>query len=140
MTEKRDIVRRLQAQQSMRSISSETGMHRVTVRKIRDVAQTCGWLAPGAELPAEKKIAEYLGRAKRKPSEHPLYEIHDKIEGWLRRNKGFPGKAVKVARPVKNIGVMETIHKAVVIGENRECILLHAPDPVKVHPRSYRFY
>ena len=84
MTEKRDIVRRLQAQQSIRSISSETGMHRVTVRKIREVAETCGWLAPGAELPTEQEIAAFLKATKKRTGKHPLDAIREKIEGWVK--------------------------------------------------------
>jgi len=52
MTEKRDVVRRLQKNQSLRSIGSETGLHRVTIRKIKRAAETAGWLKEGACLPA----------------------------------------------------------------------------------------
>lgn len=83
MTEKRDVVRRLQKNQSLRSIGSETGLHRVTIRKIKRAAETAGWLKEGACLPSEQEVTRALGFRPSIKQVHPLDQIKERIKEWL---------------------------------------------------------
>lgn len=83
MTEKRDVVRRLQAGQSIRSISEEAGIHRVTIRKIKAVATDRGWLVDGAQLPSESAVAEAFGNTGGEHQPHELDRIKHHIKRWL---------------------------------------------------------
>jgi transposase len=87
MTEKRDVIRRLQSGQSIRQINKETGMHRTIIRDIRDVAAKNKWLCSGAKLPTEKHIRRCIERAKNKPAEkpHPLDRFNKDIKEYLKK-------------------------------------------------------
>lgn len=89
MRGKRDVVRRLQADQSLRSIQQETGMHRVTIRRIRDVARNQGWLDAGRDLPDESEIATVLEGEQPAPEAHPLHYVRDKIERWVKDDMSY---------------------------------------------------
>lgn len=88
MTEKRDVVRRLKVGQSIRTISGETGMHRVTIRGIRKIAVRKGWLSGGG-LPEEQEIAEAFAEPRREFQPHILDGIRDRIAEWLERGAGY---------------------------------------------------
>jgi transposase len=83
MTEKRDVVRRLQQRQSLRGIGNETGLHRVTIRKIKRTAEVEGWLEAGARLPSEQEVARVFSLSRGSKDAHPLDRIKNKIEEWL---------------------------------------------------------
>lgn len=88
MTEKRDVVRRLIAGQSIRAISVETGIHRVTIRGIRRIAVRKGWLAEG-RLPEERDIAEAFAEPRRGSRPHILDCLRDRIGEWIERGAGY---------------------------------------------------
>lgn len=91
MTEKRDVLRRLQTGQSIRQINRETGVHRTIVRGIREIGKSKGWLKPDAKLPTEQVIAKALEKSRNtdKRKAHPLEQFHDEIETYLRRKYTF---------------------------------------------------
>jgi transposase len=91
MTEKRDIIRRLQKEQSIRAISKETGTHRGIIRDLKAVAEEEGWLRPEVPLPSEGEIKEAL-RAEHTTAtgkEHPLNEWKDDIKRWLEEEHSY---------------------------------------------------
>lgn len=88
MTEYRDIIRRLRQNQGIRSIRKETGTHRTTIRKIRDVAKEMGWLLPENPLPTEKELYDQFS-ANKTVSPHPLQKYHDKIAEWIENKYSY---------------------------------------------------
>ena len=82
MTEKRDVIRRLRAGQSIRQINKETGIHRTIIRDIRNLADKNKWIGSGAKLPTEDQVRRTLERAKNKPEEkpHPLDRFYEDIK------------------------------------------------------------
>ena len=86
MMEQREIIRRLRAGQSLRSIFRETGTHRTVIREIRSLAEKQGWLDPGTELPSESQIYEVKGMAGVKRA-HPLDTFREEIERMV--NEGY---------------------------------------------------
>lgn len=91
MAEKREIVRRLRSNQSIREINRETGAHRATVRLIQEVAVNLDWLNPQSDLPNESQILEALSGTGTGASgtEHPLDKYLDEIEKWLDDKTSF---------------------------------------------------
>lgn len=81
MSEKTDIVRRLRLGQSVRAISRETGVHRVVVRKLREVAIEVGWLDVEGEEPTTEEVADVLARPM-KSKGHPLDPYREELERW----------------------------------------------------------
>ena len=61
MVEKLDVIRRLRLNQSIRGIQRETGIHRTSIREIKDLALSKGWLKEKAPLPSEQELA--LGKS-----------------------------------------------------------------------------
>lgn len=90
MSEKRDVIRRLQKGQAIRMIQRETGIHRVIIRQLRQIAFQAGWL-PGVDiLPDESQINEVLNKARHGivPS-HPLDQYQDDIKRWIEEDTSF---------------------------------------------------
>lgn len=92
MAEKSEVIRRLRAGQSIREINRETGIHRATIRNIREVAYRGNWLEPQESLPSESEILEALRGADSQESVntvHPLNIYLSDIEGWLKEKTSF---------------------------------------------------
>ncbi len=88
--ELREVLRRLRAQQGIRRIHTETGMHRTLVRALRDIAEQHGWLAAECELPSEEQIQE--ARRSRTPAQavvHPLEAFHPEIQRWVEAGHSY---------------------------------------------------
>ncbi|MDF1569127.1 MAG: helix-turn-helix domain-containing protein, partial [Spirochaetaceae bacterium] len=87
MTEKSEVIRRLRAGQSIREINRETGIHRSTVRNIREVATRWNWLDSRESLPGESEILKSLRNDDGEENltvAHPLDIYLSDIEGWLK--------------------------------------------------------
>ena len=97
MTEKIDVIRRLLAGQSIRGINRETGIHRATIRIVRDIAFSRNWLNAQEDLPCEKKIIDTLQRAVSPgstDSTHILDIYQSDIEGWLKEGESLSQRQV----------------------------------------------
>jgi len=91
MAEKREVIRRLKRGQSMREISKETGIHRATIRSMRQAAINQGWLEENSRLPDENTILKILSPPKNEADSvvHPL-DVHlPQIEDWLKEKTSF---------------------------------------------------
>jgi hypothetical protein len=87
MTEYREVIRRLRNKQSIRSIQTDTGIHRTIIRKINKKAIKHGWLDPLAPLPTEEEIKESFTRTER--TTQPLDRFRVRIEEWIRKNYSY---------------------------------------------------
>jgi hypothetical protein len=85
MSEEFEIFRRLKSGQSIKSISRETGVHKRTIRRIRERAQEAGLFAVTEVTPAEFERIRGGSGAPTKP--HPLDAYRDDVERWV--NEGF---------------------------------------------------
>lgn len=85
VTEKMDIIRRLRAQQSIRAIMRETGIHRSTIRQVARIGVEAGWLESEAPLPEAEEVARLLREHSNATAEatHPLDAFAEKIKAWL---------------------------------------------------------
>ncbi len=85
------MIRRLKAGQSIREISRETGIHRATVRMIRDKAVEHDWLNSTSVLPDERVVLEVLDGSKREAGEptDQLAIYRREIEEWLDQKTSF---------------------------------------------------
>lgn len=92
MTEKSEVIRRLRAGQSIREINRETGIHRATVRNIREVATRWNWLDSRESLPGESEILKALRNGDGEENltvTHPLDIYLSDIENWLKEKVSF---------------------------------------------------
>jgi transposase len=92
MAEKSEVIRRLRAGQSIREISRETGIHRATIRNLREAASSRNWLDPQESLPDESEILETLrqvGSHEGADAAHPLDMYLSDIESWLKEKTSF---------------------------------------------------
>ena len=92
MAEKSEVIRRLRAGQSIREINRETGVHRTTVRSVRDAIAEKKWLDPRESLPSESQIIEIMRRGDsgdQPTSSHPLDIYLTDIENWLKEKTSF---------------------------------------------------
>jgi len=83
MPEIRDIIRRIRAGQSLRSIGKELHIHRKTIRKARQIAMREGWLDSERALPGEAEIAA-IWKVDVDKAAHPLDIWKSKIERWVK--------------------------------------------------------
>lgn len=86
-----DIVRRIQLGQSIKCIQRETGHHKKTIRKLREIAEANNWLNPGAELPDVVTISNAYSRDFKSPKArvHPLDAYRKEIETWIIEKTSF---------------------------------------------------
>ncbi|MCK5251280.1 MAG: IS21 family transposase, partial [Spirochaetaceae bacterium] len=91
MAEKSEVVRRLRTDQSIREISRETGIHRATVRMIREISVKQDWLNPRVRLPDEGQILSALSGPQKgcTDTSHPMDKYSDEIEEWLEDKTSF---------------------------------------------------
>jgi len=90
LSEKRDVIRRLQKGQAVRMIQRETGIHRGIIRQIRDISFKQGWLGGIETLPDEAEVNEALKTSKRdKAIPHPLDQYHDDFKLWIDEKTSF---------------------------------------------------
>ncbi len=55
-----DVLHRLRQNQSVRSITHDTGISRKTLRSYRDIARAKGWLDERSSLPTREEMGDYL--------------------------------------------------------------------------------
>lgn len=117
MNQIRDIVYRLQQDQSERQIARDLGISRVTVRKYRQVAEAGGYLAQRERVPSHGDLAEQLGPAPRPPQNvstvEPYREVVERlldagvemtaILARLREQHGYQGSYSSVQRFVHHL-------------------------------------
>lgn len=92
MAEKSEVIRRLRAGQSIREINRETGIHRATIRNIREAAASHNWLDAREDLPSESRIIEALRDSTEEGCStaiHPLDIYLSDIERWLSEKTSF---------------------------------------------------
>ena len=92
MAEKSEVIRRLRAGQSIREINRETGVHRATVRSVRDAIVGTKWLDPQEDLPSEKQVNEALRGTEdedKQTGSHSLDIYLTDIEDWLKEKTSF---------------------------------------------------
>lgn len=81
MSEIMEIIRRLIKGQSLRAIQKETGVHRVTIRKVRKLANKSGWIE-SKKLPSEITLYE-LWCGLKEDWLHPLDNWQDDFKRWI---------------------------------------------------------
>lgn len=92
MAEKREVIRRLRAGQSIREINRETGIHRATIRLVQKAAIRFNWLIQQKSIPSEKSILDVLGKGgekQRSKNSHTLDIYLTDIELWLKEKTSF---------------------------------------------------
>jgi transposase len=90
VVELRDVIRRLRAQQGIRKIHQETGVHRTIIRALRNAAEARGWLSTEAPLPSEEQVQE--ARRTELPAKsagHPLEAFATQIEQWVQAGHSY---------------------------------------------------
>lgn len=83
-----DILERLRANESIRSIHRNNGSHKTIIREVRDLALKKGWLDQSVPLPSEFDILEARNLSTEK-SPHPLDRFKDDIKRWKEKGHSF---------------------------------------------------
>lgn len=126
MYQYRQILSRMRLGESDRTLARAGVVGRKKAGRLRELAQTNGWLDPGRPLPDEAELATVLGAVRQKPAVSSLVEPHrDQVTTWaadgidsttihraLVRRHDFTGSYSAVRRFVR--GLPEHFPKATV--------------------------